>query len=136
MDTISKESVLSDLYTCINLADSHKQFGTTFYDGYVAGLSRAICEVRNMPEVPVRSVLGWEHISLNSYRCACGNEWKSYTNFCPKCGALMRMSAYWSNLKITGEASRDVYICSKCSHHEFSPTPYCSYCGSEMVEDK
>ena len=135
MDTISKESVLSDLYTCIDLADSHKQFGTTFYDGYVAGLSRAIGEVRNMSEVPVRSVLGWEHISLNSYRCGCGYE-GSYTNFCPKCGALMRMVAHWKCLRSVGEANRDVYICSKCGNHEFSPFPYCADCGSEMVEDK
>lgn len=134
MSLINKEQILDTLVEDIDNATA--QFGEEFQRGIKAGLAQALAEIRNIGEVPARSVLGWEQIYSGVYRCACGNEWKSYTNFCPKCGALMRMSAYWSNLKITGEASRDVYICSKCNHHEFSPTPYCSYCGSEMAEEK
>ena len=134
MSLINREQILDTLVEDIDNATA--QFGEEFQQGIKAGLAQALAEIRNIGEVPARSVLGWEQIYSGVYRCACGNEWKSYTNFCPKCGALMRMSAYWSNLKITGEASRDVYICSKCSHHEFSPTPYCSYCGSEMAEER
>lgn len=134
MSLINREQILDTLVEDIDNATA--QFGEEFQQGIKAGLAQALAEIRNIGEVPARSVLGWEQIYSGVYRCACGNEWKSYTNFCPKCGALMRMSAYWSNLKITGEASRDVYICSKCNHHEFSPTPYCSYCGSEMAEER
>lgn len=134
MSLINREQILDTLVEDIDNATA--QFGEEFQQGIKAGLAQALAEIRNIGEVPARSVLGWEQIYSGVYRCACGNEWKSYTNFCPKCGALMRMSAYWSNLKLTGEASRDVYICSKCNHHEFSPTPYCSYCGSEMAEER
>lgn len=134
MSLINRERILDTLVEDIDNATA--QFGEEFQQGIKAGLAQALAEIRNIGEVPARSVLGWEQIYSGVYRCACGNEWKSYTNFCPKCGALMRMSAYWSNLKLTGEASRDVYICSKCNHHEFSPTPYCSYCGSEMAEER
>lgn len=136
MSLISKETVISDLEECIELADTHKQFGETFYEGYVAGLARAIGEVRGMDEVSARSVLGWEKLPLSSsYRCKCGHV-GGYNNFCPSCGALMRMQAHWKYLKAIGESNRDVYICSKCGNTEFASSPYCADCGSEMTEDK
>lgn len=136
MEVISRDKTISTLQGCIDGDSIVQVHDETFYEGYVAGLSRAIDEIKSIGVEPVRSVAAWGELSNGVYSCSCGYISRVYTNFCPNCGALKRMKARWRYHRAVSEAYSDVYVCEKCDRSGFRPTNYCSNCGSEMSEDK
>ena len=130
MKLVRKDKVINILEDILNTDK-----GLTFYDEYAAKATKAIEAIKDLGEEPARSVLAWESVSTG-YRCPCGYVADAYYSYCPNCGSIMHLKAFWRFNKAPTGPYVGTYSCSRCDRWGYSPTPYCCNCGSEMTEVK